>query len=306
MDGELRAVEGEHRVAVDELRAERVVAAKVVYLVARVVSEVHRLLEHVAPPEVQIAARDVERRQEQVRRRGRLRERDYLADVVGVHGAARKQHGALRERAARLVDRRRRHVAPRSHRRHRQLLVEVEVRAMRLVGQDAHPRGVREAHDLGEVRADAVVRRVVDEYRLCGRMRGDRPLHVLDAHAERDADAFLLPGVDVDGHRAAHDERVDRTAVHIARQYYLVARRARRHDHRLHRRRRAVHHEERVVRAERLGREALRLAYDRYGVRQVVERLHGVYVHRHRPRAEVLRKLRVAAPAFVGRHVEVR
>ena len=306
VDGELRAVEREHGVAVDDLRPEGVVAAELVDLLARVVGEVHRLLVHLAPAEEEVLARDVERGKQQVRGGGGLRERDHLAHVVGVHGAAREQHRALRERAAGLVDGRGRHVAAGRHRGDGQLLVEVEMRAVRLVREDAHPRRVGELHDLHEVRADAVVGGVVHEHGLRGGVLRDRLRHVLHAHPERDAEALVRAGVHVHGNRPAHHERVDGAAVHVAREDDLVARRAGGHDHRLHGRRGAVDHEERIIRAERLGREALRVADHRHGMPEVVERLHGVDVHRHRPLAEVLGELGVAAPALVRGHVEVR
>ena len=184
--------------------------------------------------------------------------------------------------------------------------MEVEVRAVRFVRKDAHPRRVRDLHDLAEVGADAVVRRVVDEDRLRARMLRDRLLDVLDAHAERNAETPVDAGVDVHRDRAADDERVDGAPVDVAREYYLVPGGAGRHYHRLHRGRRAVHHEERVVRPERLRRELLRLLDHGDGMPQVVERLHRVYVHRERPLAEVLGELGVAAAALVRRHVEVR
>ena len=306
MDGKLRAVEREHGVAVDEFRPEGVVAAELVDLHARVVGEVHRLLVHLASAEKEVFARDVERGEEQVGSGGGLRERDHLAHVVGVHGTAREQYGALRERAAGLVDGRGGHVAAGRHRGNGQLLVEVEVRTVRLIRQNAHPRRVGKLHDLHEVRADAVVGGVVHEHSLRGGMFRDRLRHVLDAHPERDAEALVRAGVHVHGNRAAHHERVDRAAVDVAGEDDLVARRTRGHDHRLHGGRCAVHHEERVVRAERLGRETLRVADHRDGVSEVVKRLHGVDVHRHRAFAEVFGQLGVAASALVRGHVEVR
>ena len=164
---------------------------------------------------------------------------------------------------------------------------------------------MRKLHDLHEVRANAVVGRVVDENRLGRGMLGNRLLHVRDAHSERNTEPLVLPGIDVRGNRAADDKRVDRAAVDVARQNNLVPRRAGGHDHRLHRRGRPVHHEECIVRPEGLRREGLGVLDDRDGMPQVVERLHRVDVHRHRPRTEILRELEIAAPALVGRDVKM-
>ena len=137
-------------------------------------------------------------------------------------------------------------------------------------------------------------------------MRGYRLLDVGYAHAERDAEASVYAGVDVDRHRAADDKRVDGASVDVARQDYLVADGAGRHYHRLHRRSGAVHHEERVVCAKGLGSELLGLLYDGDGMPEVVERLHRVDVHGESPLAKVFRQLGIATPALVRGHVEVR
>ena len=203
------------------------------------------------------------------------------------------------------MDGRRGHVRAGRHRSHGKLLVEIEMGSVRLVRENEHARRVRDLHDLDEVRADAVVGRVVDEDRLGVRMRGDRLLHVLDAHAERDAEALVRARVDVDGDRAADDERVDGAAVHVARQDDLVAGAAAGHDHRLYGGGGAVHHEERVVRAERLGGELLGLLDDGNRVAQVVQGLHGVDIHGHGPCAKIFSELRVPAAALVGGNVKV-
>ena len=100
----MSAVEREDGIAVDELGAERVVAAEGVYLLASVVGEIHRLLIHRAPLEKEVLAGDVERREKEIGSGSRLRERDDLADVVWVYGAARQEYRALGKRAACLVD----------------------------------------------------------------------------------------------------------------------------------------------------------------------------------------------------------
>ena len=180
------------------------------------------------------------------------------------------------------------------------------MRTVRLVSENEHSRLVRNLDNALKVRADAVVSRVVYENRLCRWMRGYRLLDVGYAHAERNAEATVDAGVDVDRHRAADDERVDGASMDIARQDDLVADGAGRHYHRLHRRSGAVHHEKRVVRAERLGRELLRLLDDGNRMPEVVERFHGVDVHGESTLAKVFRQLRIAAPALVRGHVEVR
>ena len=104
VDGKFRPVERENRVAVDELRTEREISAEIVDLGARVIGEVHRLLECGAPLEIKVSAGDIERGEQQIVRASRLRQGDYLTDVVGIDGFARKQYRTLRQRTARLMN----------------------------------------------------------------------------------------------------------------------------------------------------------------------------------------------------------
>ena len=185
-----------------------------------------------------------------------------------------------------------------------QVLVEIQVRAVRFVRKAQHAVVVRDLHDGAHVRADAVIRGIVDEDGARVRVRGDGLFHLRDAHAERDAEAVVTVGVDVDGRRAAQNQRPHDAAVHVARQNDLVAAPERRQHHALHGARRAADHQKRVRRAERLGGELFRVADDGHGVAQVVQRLHRVDVDGDAFFAQKLRELGVAAPALVAGHVE--
>ncbi len=155
------------------------------------------------------------------------------------------------------------------------------MRAVRLIGQHLHARRVREPYDFPNVRADAVVGRVIDEHRLGGRMLLNSGLHVRDRHAERNAQPVVHLRVDVNRNRAGQHECVDDAAVYVARQNDLVAAFDHGEDHRLYAARRAAHHQEGVRRTERIRRQLLGLADNAGRVAQVVERLHRVDIHRH-------------------------
>ena len=178
------------------------------------------------------------------------------------------------------------------------------MRAVRLVREHLHAGRVRELHDFTDIRADAVVGRVVDEDCLGGRMLFDCLFDVRDRHAERNAQTVVHLRIDIDRDSAGEHERVDDAAVHVARQNDLVAALHDREYHRLHAARRAANHEEGVRRAERIGRQLLRLADDARRVTQVVERLHRVDVHGHALLAEELCQLGRAASALVAGNVE--
>ena len=155
------------------------------------------------------------------------------------------------------------------------------MRAVRLIGQHLHACRVREPYDFPNVRADAVVGRVVDEHRLCGRVLLNSGLHVRDRHAERNAQPVIHLRVDINRNRTGQHECVDDAAVHVARQDDLVSALYHRQDHRLYAARRAAHHQEGVRRTERIRGKLLGLADNAGRVAQIVEWLHRVDVHRH-------------------------
>ena len=174
------------------------------------------------------------------------------------------------------------------------------MRAVRLVRQHLHARGVAQPDDLLEVRADTVIGRVVDQDRFGGGVLLDRVLHVRNRHTQRDTQPVVHLRIDVNRDRAGEHERVYDRTVHVAGQDDLIPAFDDRQHHRLYARGRAADHEEGVRRAESLGGELLRLADDADRVAQVVQRLHGVDVHGHALFAEEFGQFGVAAPALVS------
>ena len=210
----------------------------------------------------------------------------------------------MRQRAARLVHAHRRHVRPRRHGGNGQMIVEVKVRAVRLIGEEQHAVRMSEIGDGADVRAYPVIRRIVDEDRLRVRILLDCTLDIGEPHAERDAEPPIHLWIHIDRNSAREDHRVDDASMHIARQDDLLAALRRRQNHRLHRTRRAADHEEGMRRAERPRRQLLRLANHRYGMAKVVEHLHRIDVDGKALLAKKVHKLRVAASALVPRHVK--
>ena len=281
VDGEFCAVEVEDAVSVDEFFAVGVPAADVVDLFAGVICKFDDLRERLLSAQREVAAGDVEGGEQQVARARRLGEVDDLAHMVAVYAAAREQKGALRQAAARFVHGHGRHVCTRRHRGDGQPFAEIEVRAVRLVGDDEHIVLVRQLYDGAEIRTDAVIGGVVYEDRLRVGGAFDGAFELLQAHAEGDAEAGVRFGIDVDGDGAAQHERAHHAAVHVAGEDDLFSRLHDGHDHALHGGGGAAHHQEGAFRPEGVGGELLRVAYDGDGVAEVVERLHGVHVHAH-------------------------
>ena len=158
--------------------------------------------------------------------------------------------------------------------------------------------------DFPQVRADAVIGRVVDQDRLGRGVFFDRFFHIRDRHAQRDAQPVVHLRVDIDRDGAGQHQRVDDRAVHIAGQDDLVPTADDRQHHGLHAGGRAADHQEGVRRAEGVGGEFLGFAYDAHRVAQVVQRLHGVDVHGHALLAEEAGQLGVAAAALVSGYVK--
>ena len=82
----------------------------------------------------EVAAADVQAAHQQIGRARGLGQIDYLTDIVGVGVGAEQEQRTLRQAASRLVHGHRAHVRPRLHGADGQLVVEIEMGAVRLVG----------------------------------------------------------------------------------------------------------------------------------------------------------------------------
>ena len=185
-----------------------------------------------------------------------------------------------------------------------QIVVEIKMRAVGFVREDHHAVGVREADDGPEVRADAVVGRVVDEDGFGVGVAADGLLHLFHAHAERDAEGVVHLRVDVDGDGAAENEGVDGAAVDVARHDDLVAAADGREDHGLDGRGGAADHEEGVRGVEGFGGKGFGVLDDGDGMAEIVEHLHGVDIDVEAFWAEEVPEFGVAAAAFMARYVK--
>ena len=181
---------------------------------------------------------------------------------------------------------------------------KVEVGAVGLVHQSQHVVFMRQLDQAAQVGADAVIGGVVDED---GRSVGvclDGGADVGRLHPQRDAEAGIHLGVDVDRHRAAEHQRVDGALVDVAGQDDLIPRLAGGQHHALDAAGGAAHHQKGVGRPKGVGRQFFRLLDDRDGVAQIVQRLHRVDVDADAPLPQQLDQLGVAAAALVARHIE--
>ena len=199
--------------------------------------------------------------------------------MSGGHVGTGQQQAALGQAAARLVHGYGGQVSPRLHGGHGQVLVKIEVGAVGLVGQAEHPVSMGQLYNGLQVGADAVVGRVVHQHRLGVRVFPDGPLHLADLHAQGDAQAVITLRVDVDRDGAAQHHSAHNAAVYVAGQDDLLSALDRREHHALHSAGGAAHHQEGVGRAKGVRSQLLRIPYDRHGVAQVVQGLHGVDVH---------------------------
>ena len=181
---------------------------------------------------------------------------------------------------------------------------EVEVGAVGLVGEAEHPGVVGHLDDGTQIRADAVIGGVVHQHGHGVGVLLDGFCHLLPLHAQRDAEALVHFGIDIDRHCAAEHQCVQHAAVDVAGENDLVAPLADGQHHALHRAGGAAHHQKSVCCAESVGGQLLGLPDDRYRVAEIVQRFHAVDVHAHALLAQKGRQLRVAPAALVARHIE--
>ena len=218
-----------------------------------------------------------------------------------LHGGAAEEQAALGEAAAGLVHGHRGHIRAGSHGGHGQLVAEIEVGAVGLVGQAEHAVVVGHFGDGLDVRADAVIGGVVHQHGLGVGMFFNGVLHVLPAHTQGDAQPVVAGGVHIDGHRAAEHHGTHDAAVDVPGQDDFLPPLGHGENHGLHRGGGAAHHQKGVGCAKGLGGQLLGLPDDGDRVAEVVQGLHGVDVHGDALFPQQLGQLRVApAPLMAG------
>ena len=207
-----------------------------------------------------LAARRVERREQQRGRRGRAQEPHRATDRADVDALAVDdvQHRALRERSDDLVRRREHRVRAQGRRAGRQVGMEAEVRAPCLIDDERHARRVADLGAAGDVGDHAVVRRRDEEdgTRVRGLLQrpGDRRGRDPVGHAQLE----VVLGSDERRDAAAEDEPVDDRRVRVALRDDLATERRQREAHRVVALGRAVREEPGAADAVGLGGEQLR------------------------------------------------
>ena len=219
-------------------------------------------------------------------------------------GGPGEQETALGEAAPRLVHGHCRHVRPRLHGGDGQVLVEVEVGAVGLVGQTQHAVPVGQLHNAPQVGADAVVGGVIHQHGLGLGILPDGPLHLLQAHTQGDAQPVVALRVYIDRNGSAQHQCSHNTAVDVAGQNDLLTPLHHRQHHALHGAGGTSHHEKGVGGPEGLRRQLLRLPDDRHRVAQVVQRLHGVHVHADAGLPQQAGELRITPSPLVAGDVK--
>ena len=261
-----RVVAGHAHLA-DELRVDQLDPLDRLQLLARHLDRPQRLPQQLLAVQRELAARRVERRDQQRRGAGRAQQPQRAGDRADVDAAAAGdvQHRALRQRAGDLVGAGEHRVGALRERGRRQLVVEAEVRAPRLVDHQRHPGGVRDLRHRGDVGRHAVVGRRHDE-------RGARVGGVAQPPLERggrdavgDPELGVVLGGDEARDPAAQNEPVDDRRVRVALGDDPRAERRQRQAQRVVALRRPVGEEERPLGAERLRGQALRALVRRRG-----------------------------------------
>ncbi|MNJ70909.1 hypothetical protein D3C77_673990 [compost metagenome] len=84
------------------------------------------------------------------------------------------------------------HIRTGLHRRHRKILMKMNVHAVRFVDKHRHVKAMCQVHDLLQMSADAKVRRVNDQHRLGIRMALQRPPYGGSCNAVVDSEILVL------------------------------------------------------------------------------------------------------------------
>ena len=221
-----------------------------------------------------------------------------------MYSGSNQQKAGLGQTSAALVHGDCRHIGACCHRGDRQSASEIEVGAVRLIGQTVHPCRMRHLHDRTQIGTDAVIGRVIyqDSNRLG--MLLNRFCNLFALHSQGYAQPFVRLGIHIHRNRAAQHQCIDDASMYISGKNDLIAVLTDRKHHTLHGTGGTSHHQKCMCRAKCIGRQLLRLSSDRNGVTEVVERFHTVDIHSHTLFSQKFRQFRIPLSVLVSRYIE--
>ena len=304
MYANLCGVEIKYRISVDEIPAEGIIPADPVNLPLGIGGVFQGLGKDLLAVQAQILPGKIQGNHQQIGAAGGLGQVDDLPHIVMIHTPATQQKGALGQGTAGFVYADCRHIRTGSHSVEGQILPEVKMGAVGLVHQHLHAVLVGQLHNLPQIGADAVIGGIVDQDRLGVRMLGNGTAHILQCHAQGNSQPLVDARVDINRHSAAYHQCIDGTAVHVPGHNDLLPRLAHGHDHSLDGGGSAVDDEEGMLCTEGLRCQLFSVLYHRNRVTEIVQRLHGIHVHRHTVCTQKITQLLVAPSALVTGHIQ--
>ena len=198
---------------------------------------------------------------------------------MGIYILAAQQHRALSQGTAGFMHAHRRHIGPGGHGGNGHIPAEIEMGPVGFVHQHPHSLLMGRFGDGLEIGTNTVIGGIVDQNGLGTRMALHGGAHIAEGHSQGNAQAFIALGVDIHRRGAAEHQGVDDALVHIPGQDDLVPFFHIGEHHGLYRRGGASHHKEGMGCSESVGGQLFGLSYHAGGVAQVIQGLHGVYIH---------------------------
>lgn len=275
MDGQLGRIVVERGFPSEDFVSEAVQAVDFVDAAAGFLRELNRSLRHVVAVDRQIAPGRVQRCQQQVRGRGGRQHADDRLHALRVDVTVFRvqiQHRALRHGAPKLVHACGGHICAGFHRRHRQILMEMDEHAVSFVHEDGHMAAMGQVDDFLQVGANAKVRRIDDEHRFRIRMAVQGALYGFGRDAVVDAQILVAGRGDEYRFGARkNDGRHDRF-VNVAGDDDFFSRRAYGQDHRHDGAACPLHAKISIICAEGVGGKLLRFFDNAGRLVQVIQR----------------------------------
>ena len=211
LDDDAHLVEVEAAASFDVVAVDDLDAGNRFEALARLVGHVDDLGDLRFGLEVHRLAGDVERGQkERTRRSGRKHVQGNSKSRMVDSVALCQKNGTLGERTGSFMDRGGADVGAGVHRRKRQFVGEVELRAMGFIDEYDHVMRMGDFNDLLEFRSPAEVGRIDEEDGFRVRVLFDRPSDRMGGDAVGDAQVVVDVGLHEDRRGARQDEAVDR------------------------------------------------------------------------------------------------
>ena len=160
------------------------------------------------------------------------------------------------------------------HSRKGQIISEIKMCAVCLVGKKKHIMFFGNFGNSFNIGTNSVISGIIDKNGFCVRILLDFPFYFFGADSQGNTEFFVYTGIEINRDTASNDKSIYNASVNVSRQNDFLFRFNRIHNHSLNGCGSSVNYKKSLFGAESFGGKSLSFFYYSFGIAKIVERLH--------------------------------